>query len=215
MTGVETSLPNRTPSSMKGIFLDLETSGLDPSRHCVLEIALKIIDLQSGQELAQYERVIHQSDSEWEKRDPIAIRHNGFTKEKLDSGDSTDKVRCELIDLFAQHDIQRGRAVFICQNPSFDRGFFRHIVPVYTQEDLLWPYHWLDFASMYWAKRVQAAQSGEEAFPRRIQLSKDNIAQFHHLPTEARPHRAINGVDHLLACYQEVVGWIPPASSTP
>ncbi|MDE3048090.1 MAG: hypothetical protein KGI83_07075, partial [Verrucomicrobiota bacterium] len=38
-------------------------------------------------------------------------------------------------------------------------------------------------------------------------FSKDLIAQQYALPGEEKPHRAMNGVRHLLLCYQAVVGF--------
>jgi DNA polymerase-3 subunit epsilon/oligoribonuclease len=197
---------------MKGIFLDLETSGLDSSKHSVLEIALKLVDLRTSSILVSYESVLRQNQAVWDLRDPESIQVNGFSWERMQSGQEPELVAKEVTDILEAHKIRRGSAVFICQNPSFDRSFFRQLVPVYEQERLLWPYHWLDFASMYWALRLKEAQSGLSAFPQRIQLSKDAIAQHHKLPTEARPHRAMNGVDHLLLCYGQIVGWVPEST---
>ena len=109
--------------------------------------------------------------------------------------------------LFDKHDIKRGEAVFICQNPSFDRIFFSQLIDVDTQEKLLWPYHWLDLASMYWAEAIRKAKGGEEKYPWMTGCSKDKIATALELPKEVKPHRAMNGVNHLLLCYESVVGF--------
>ena len=101
----------------------------------------------------------------------------------------------------------RKKAVFICQNPSFDRGFFSQLIDPDTQEDLNWPYHWLDLASMYWAISMDKAKKQNCPFPWETGISKDLIASHYNLPAEDKPHRAMNGVDHLLICYEAVVGF--------
>jgi oligoribonuclease len=192
---------------MLGIFLDQETSGLDSSKHCVLEIAFRIIDLASGQEKAAYSAVISHTEEVWGMRDPVSITINGFAWEEVLAGKPEDAVAKEIRAIFKDVGIQRGKSVFICQNPSFDRAFFTQLIDTYTQEKLFWPYHWLDFASMYWALEIEKCMRTHQAIPDELKLSKDMIAQNLNLPKEARPHRAMQGVDHLLLCYKNVVGF--------
>lgn len=192
---------------MLGIFLDIESSGLDSYRHRVLEVAFKIIDLNDGDEKYSYVSIVRQPLEVWEKRDPISIEVNGFTWDKVLQGKEEGLIKEELIAIFKQLQIERGKAVYICQNPSFDRGFFAQLVPVYVQEQYQWPYHWLDFASMYWALLVKELNEKNVALPQEINLSKNTIAQQYGLPAEVTPHSAMNGVNHLILCYQKVVGF--------
>jgi oligoribonuclease len=188
---------------MLGIFLDIETSGLDSFHHRVLEIAFKIVDLEVGEEKYSYQSIVKQPKEVWEKRDLTSIEINGFTWEKALLGKEEFLIRREIIEIFTYLNIERGKGVFICQNPAFDRGFFSQLIDVYTQEQQQWPYHWLDFASMYWALRVKEGIIPDNEF----HLSKNAIAQHFQLPIENYPHSAMNGVDHLLLCYRTVVGF--------
>ncbi len=192
---------------MLGIFLDQETSGLDSLKHRVLEIAYTIVDLATGESLATYDAIIAQPQEVWAQRDPKSIAINGFRWDMLCTGKSEQQVREDIIATFKRVGIQRGKSVFICQNPSFDRVFFSQIIDPYAQERLFWPYHWLDFASMYWALEIQRCTQSKEPIPDELKLSKDSIAKAKQLPSEDRPHRAINGVRHLLLCYTSVVGF--------
>ncbi len=192
---------------MLGVFLDSETNGLNSRVHRIVEIAFKIVDLSTGSLKGEYETVIVQSEAEWERSDRESLKINGFTWEETARGKPLEKVSQEIIELFADHKIQRTKAVFICQNPSFDRVFFSQVVDPHTQEALYWPYHWLDLASMHWAITMEKAAQKKGPFPWEIGVSKDKIASFHHLPPEEKPHRAMNGVSHLLLCYQAVVGF--------
>ncbi len=191
---------------MRAVFLDLETTGLDPKSHCVIDIAFKIIDISSGQTLAQYQSIVKQNEKAWSTHDPISLQINGYTWELVQTGKDSALVEQEVIDLFKTHEIVRGKSIFICQNPAFDRIFLSQLIPIAKQEQLLWPYHWLDLASMYWALMVKKYSEHNLPFPEAMSLSKNEIAKYYNLSSEAHPHLAINGVDHLIECYQAVLG---------
>lgn len=192
---------------MLGIFLDQETTGLDSFTHRVVEIACRVVDLSTGHCLASYEAVVSQGDSVWQARDLGAIEINGFTQEELRRGKTEAEIGKEIIELFTRLGIKRSYAAFICANPSFDRPFFSQIVPTYTQERLNWPYHWLDLASMYWALECVKIKELGARLPESVVLSKDSIATKLALPKEQKPHRAMQGVEHLLLCYTALVGF--------
>lgn len=192
---------------MKGIFLDTETNGLNFKRHRLIEIAYKIIDLSDGSELSQYSALHKVSHEEWKMSDPASLQVNGFKWEDLAEGKSQQVISEEIQKDFIAQGIKRGSAVYICQNPSFDRVFFSSIVDSDLQEQHGWPYHWLDMASMFWALRIKKGG----ALPWEIGFTKDKIAKFLGLGSEEHPHRAMNGVNHLLQIYEEVVSFPAPS----
>ena len=193
---------------MLGIFLDSETNGLNAEVHKLLEIAFQIVDLHTGDVKKVYQSVISQPHDFWVKSDPESLKINGFTWDEVLGGKPPKVVEQEIIQIFADYGIQRKKAVFICQNPSFDRVFFSQLIHPNTQEVLRLPYHWLDLASMHWAILIDAAKRKKGPMPWEVGLSKDMIAAFHNLPAENKPHRALNGVSHLLLCYKAVVGFL-------
>ena len=190
---------------MLGIFLDIETNGLNPFKHRALEIAFQVIDLGDGEQKANYESIVYQPPYVWERSDSSSLQINGFTWQKVALGTSEATISREIVHIFNNLNIKRGNSVFICQNPSFDRGFFSQLVDVETQEKYKWPYHWLDLASMYWALHIHKLNTPVQYTPK-DGLSKDEIASSLGLASEAKPHRAMNGVDHLLLCYKKIVG---------
>lgn len=194
---------------MLGIFLDTETNGLNPFKHHILEIALAIVDAETGLRKETISAVLQQPRSAWDGSDPESLKVNGFTWEEVQKGRPPQEVIAMIEAAFQRCDIRRGQAVFICQNPSFDRAFFSHLFSTERQEALKWPYHWLDLASMYWSHAMYVAvhHNKKQAFPWQTGYSKDKIAAVFGLPAEAQPHRAMNGVEHLLLCYQAVVGF--------
>ena len=189
---------------MLGVFLDTETSGLDPFVHVPLELAFVIVDLVSGQELCAFETLFQVSEEAWAARDQTSVSVNGLTFEDVSKGILPSQAMPEIETLFSDYQINNDRAFFICQNPSFDRPFFSKIIPSYRQEMLRFPYHWLDLASMFWAIQGVKKQKREPFY---IRVSKDTIAKALGLAPEATPHRAMNGVRHLLACYKHLVGF--------
>lgn len=192
---------------MLGIFLDTETNGLNPRVHRILEIAFQIVDLMTGEVKEKFQAVINHSFEEWEKSDLESLKINHFTWDEVQKGRHLPHAAGEIVEIFHQHNIQRKKAVFICQNPSFDRIFFSQVIDPNEQERLRWPYHWLDLASMHFALSMEKARNKQGPLPWEIGFSKDMIAAFHKLPAEDKPHRAMNGVKHLLLCYRAVVGF--------
>jgi oligoribonuclease len=186
-----------------GVFLDSETNGLDWSKHTILEICFIIKNLITGEKVDSYNALIIPNEEEWRNSD---VKSLAYTKISLDALKTDGKerllVRQEILSIFKRNNIVRGKAVFICQNPSFDRVFFSRLVEVDTQERLLLPYYWLDLASMYWSKRIAEKPSSYT-----FSISKDGIAKHFNIADEEKPHRAEAGVKHLIECYNSVVGF--------
>lgn len=186
---------------MLGIFLDLETTGLNYKYHRTIEIAFQIINLQSNVILDEYSQIIFQPEEIWRQSNPESLAINGFTLDMVSSGKPEGEVQKEIIEIFKKHRIIRGSALFICQNPSFDRIFFSQIIDPDLQERFKWPYHWLDLASMHWG--IQVLEKKEA--PNEIGTTKNQIAKFYGIKEEEFPHRALQGVEHLVACYRAMM----------
>ncbi len=188
---------------MLGIFLDTETNGLEPLRHRIIDVAYQVINLITGEKKGEYQSLIAQSKEVWSVSNPDSLKVNGFTYEAIKDGKSEAQIKEDILAHFEELAIHRKNAVFICQNPSFDRVFLSQIIDPKIQNDLLWPYHWLDLASMYWAVYVKS-QKKIESFKN---FSKDMIASELNLPPENKPHQAMRGAEHLLLCYEALIGF--------
>lgn len=186
---------------MIGIFLDTEANGLDWRVHQMIELSFILVDLKTGKQLFSYSSLIQIDKNDWKNSSPISLAFTGISWESLQKGKEKSVVKKEMLEIFAKAGISRKTAVFIGQNPSFDRIFLSSLVSINEQEALNWPYIWLDLASMFFAKESTAQNIDS------IELSKDKIAKFYHLPPEEKPHRALRGVEHLIACYEKVVGF--------
>lgn len=190
---------------MLAIFLDIETTGLDATKHAPIDIALEVVNVTSGRVRGSYNRIVKQPKEVWDRHDPASIKFNGFSWEQVSEGTDPQVIHQEIIELFNKLSVQRDNSTFICQNPAFDRIFLSQVVDIYEQDRLNWPYHWLDLASMYWANLSKKNSTQGIQFPETLNLSKNEIARVYGIPPEAEPHRAMNGVKHLMSCYQAVL----------
>ena len=190
---------------MQLIFLDTETTGLNPEKHRILEIAYKVIDSLTGRVVVSYESLIAQPLEVWAAADPDSLLINGFQWEQILQGKREEVVACEIANDLNHLGLGQKGGVFICQNPSFDRAFFLQLINADLQEDFGWPYHWLDLASMYWAVRLREDHTVAKVLKERS-LSKNSIAEHYGITPEQEPHRAMNGVKHLIACYEAIFG---------
>lgn len=187
------------------IFLDTETTGLNPEKHRIVEIAFKVIDSISLKPIVSYEAIVAQPRAVFASADPTSLKVNGFTWEKLLKGKAEEVVAAEIANDLNHTHLREKSGVFICQNPSFDRAFFSQLLNVDMQENFGWPYHWLDLASMYFAMRLREDKNSVKKLQEK-ELSKNRIAEYLGLPKESDPHGAMNGVNHLIACYEALFG---------
>jgi len=188
---------------MLSIFLDIETTGLDPLKHVAIDIAFEIYDTTKGF-LGFYQSLIKPSEQDWKRADPSSLSINGYSFEECLKGKEKKQIAQEILALFASCKVERGNTVFICQNPAFDRMFFAQIIDFSLQEQQKLPYHWLDLGSMVWALSVQKGTDSREETLAYIPLSKNAIAKAYGIPAEEEPHLAIGGVKHLVRCYKKV-----------
>lgn len=184
------------------IFLDTETTGLDPGVHRPLEIAFKVREAGTKELLASYSTLIYQPPAVRQAANPNSSAIHGISWDEVEGGKSEKRVGQEILELLQGLLIAKQGGFFLCQNPSFDRAFFNQLIAPELQQSERLPYHWLDLASMYWVYSLI-----EHAHPvsREEDLSKDRIAAALKLPRERTPHRALDGVNHLIACYDALI----------
>lgn len=113
------------------VFVDIETTGLDPARHVILEIAALICDEQLN-EIDSKSFVIQQDavviDKPW-----IAQNHGQLISECMSKGSvSLGEADMALFQLIRSH--TKGEQVPICGNSvHFDRKFLERHVPEFME----------------------------------------------------------------------------------
>src|SRR5579871_1366582 len=115
------------------IFLDTETNGLDSISNVPLNIALFIYNATTGAIGEVYNAMIKCTYEEFKSSDPEALKVNGITWESVKDGKSIGDIKSDIMKIFSENKITCSNSRFICQNPSFDKGFFNKIIDPKTQ----------------------------------------------------------------------------------
>jgi DNA polymerase-3 subunit epsilon len=107
----------------QGVFLDIESTGLDPSRSEPIELAMVPFDYTRDGRIVAVHAALHQFN---QPSDPIPSEITaitGITDEEV----SGHKLDCEAIKAFA------GKAsVILAHNAAFDRPFAERISPIFA-----------------------------------------------------------------------------------
>ncbi len=166
-------------------FFDLETTGLNPDQHEIIEIGMVRVNQQTMEETGRFEaRIMPQNLA---AADPVALRINGFTKEKWSDAISLTDALKGFADATAG-------SVLIAQNISFDWGFLRR---AYEESgiELRTDYHRLDLLSIAYAK---LKPKGVISY--RLQKLRE---YFNIPPNEA--HRALADSEMALAIFKKLI----------
>ncbi|ADO70451.1 3'-5' exonuclease [Stigmatella aurantiaca] len=133
--------PSLPPHLRTLCFVDLETTGLDASRHEVLEVAVLRVDARSLKVLAEYEARVQ--PTRLADAHPEALAVCGYSDEEWRDALSLEEVLATVTPLLAG-------TLVAGHNTSFDWGF---LVEGYRRTALTLPsvdYHRLDTASLAW-----------------------------------------------------------------
>ena len=183
-------------------FLDIETTGLDPERHEIIEIAVQRVDPVTLHPLRTLNMKVH--PEHLETADPVALRVAGFEPAAWRLSRPLDHALREAAPLLAG-------ALVAGHNVGFD---WRFLERNYRRRGLPLPmvdYHRLDTASLAWP----LLSSGELR-----SLSLDSLCTYFGIPRPS-PHRALADVKATILVArrlrERVLGGTPtaPASRPP
>lgn len=121
-------------------FLDIETTGLDPEAHEIIEIGFIVVDSRNMQLIES--RSIKVRPRKIETASPEAIAVNGYSKEKWKAGYAMDLRDALWIVSESCTD-----TTLVCKNVSFDWSFLKRS---FSRKDIPDPFHYqrLDIQSM-------------------------------------------------------------------
>lgn len=124
------------------VFVDIETTGLDPEKHEIIEIGCLVVDGESFKVLQEYVRKI--KPLHIEKADPEALSINGYNEDGWRDAENLGEVLGEFASLAPG-------GIIIGWNVSFDWQFlsvnFERLGIIHTFD-----YHRLDVMSIAYAK---------------------------------------------------------------
>lgn len=177
------------------IIADIEASGLDIHKHSLLSIG--------AVELEHPDRQFYGECRMWDGAGimPDAIAVNGFTEEEC--RDPKKQSLVELVNEFYHWIEQCEDKTLAGQNISFDRDFLNDS---FSRAGMSWhfSYRTLDLHSMAYMdalKRGAAIAHKNE----RSDLNLDAILKYLGLPSEPKPHHALNGAKYEAECFSRIL----------
>jgi DNA polymerase-3 subunit epsilon len=154
--------------------IDLETTGLDPTKHEIIEVGMIIINQPELEIIETYEAKVKPLHIETASTE--ALKLNGYTTQEWEGALNIEDVLREIAD--------RTAGCIICNhNVSFDWSF---LVAGFTNNHInhSFDYHMYDIASMIWLKLSHTD------LPK---LNLNTTAKYLGIEPEPAQHRALNG----------------------
>lgn len=167
------------------VFIDIETTGLDPTVHEMVEFAAKRISCR-GVELDETEfrvKPLHPETAQ-----PEALKLNGYDPEKWQNALDPESALRRIVD-FCCGD----QAIIVGQNPGFDLGFINAMIKQYGAKDKI-PYHKVDTVSLAYTILVPLGLE---------RLSLKNICEFLGI-SNAGEHGAMRDVERCVEVYYKL-----------
>ena len=168
-------------SPKKIAFVDLETTGLDPFKHEIIEIGVVIYDAGTGT-LTEFGKKIRPMNIE--AADPKALEINGYSEEEWKKALPLKAVLQELAS-------RCDGAYFMAYNATFDWSFLE---VAYEKARMTNPFHYhrLCIMSMAWAKIPKSKVEG---------YSLKTVCAYLGITPEPKMHRAVNGATKAMEVY--------------
>ncbi len=156
------------------VIVDLETTGLNPTRHEIIEVGMLIVRQPDLEVVEAYEAKIKPLHIETATSEALEV--NGYNELEWENARNIKEVLQEVADKAAD--------CIICNhNVSFDWSFLLEGFTKYNIKHSF-DYHMYDIASMIWLKL------SDTDLPR---LNLNITAQFLGIESEPSQHSALNG----------------------
>lgn len=156
--------------------IDLETTGLDPAKHEILELACVLIEADTLREISRYEaRII---PKHLETADVRALEVNGYSSEMWENAIELSEALLTISKLTSY-------AYLLGYNVSFDYGFLK---AAYDQTGIKDEscYQRLDLLTLAWFRIPHL---------KLLSWKMKEVARYLEVPPEPAVHRAMNGVE--------------------
>lgn len=166
---------------------DVETTGLDPQKHEIVEIGLIVVNQNTLQILDEFEAKV--KPVHIELANPQALEVNGYSE--ADWRDAKDLK--SAMDVYAQ---KTKDAIFLAHNVTFDWSF---IFEAFKKSGVInsMDYHRIDLLTLAWSKVPKLSNL--------TRLNLNDLCEYFGIPKEPEPHRAINGVRNELAVLKKLL----------
>lgn len=192
--GAPAPSPVDDPENWLLAFVDVETTGVVPGHHEMIDIGVVLANLQ-GEEIDRlFMRIMPEHP---ERTDEEAAAINGFSVERWKNLDavSTETAAERIID-FHKEAADGKRILMVAHNSQFDAAFVDFLLRAAGhRRDEIYFYYVLDIPSMAWGMGLR-------------QLYGQRLAEFFGIPDEPRvaaEHTGITGADLNLRMYRELL----------
>jgi DNA polymerase III epsilon subunit-like protein len=182
------------------ISIDLETTSLSPLHGAAISAGAALFNSEETLYLEAYLR------RGGVQITPQALEVNGETDAGLRSRKAEDGYvsEVEMLKQLAEFAIENEATVLIGKNPQFDYDFLLEIYQRnrLSKTDFVFPFSYrkIDWANMIVPLMVLRGQDVNHAA-----LSSDNLSILAGLEEEAKPHNALNGALHNVACVRQII----------
>lgn len=166
------------------LFIDLETSGLDPLIHGIMSIGAVVTDMDDKVVIRKYWKI--KLDERYQ-RDPVALKVNGLDP---DTGMELKEALCEFINLC--RNIGKSVILITC-NGKFDLAFLQAVIP---NVNLVLPRYQIDLQSVF----VCLSQLG--LYDGKVNL--DAIAALHGCARSGDKHDALEDCMLMVQIFSEM-----------
>lgn len=196
LSAQEVRWPPENPADWRLAFIDVETTGLIPGEHEMIDIGLILTDLDGVEQARLFRRVM---PTHPERITPGAAAVNGFNLERWQElgAISESALLAELDSLFEAYAKDK-QVLMVAFNSQFDAAFMQHF---YREYERNWREHFfyfvMDIPSMAWILGLRG-------------LSGKNIANALGIgdePHDPLLHTGITGADLNLRIYRALLNF--------
>ena len=187
--------PDDDPDRWGIAVLDVETTGLDPDYHEMIDLGLIYIDLE-GNELGRF--FIRIKPDFPERIGDIARSINGYSIERWEELDALPEEEgvAQFLSFHEEHKEERTWVV-MAYNAYFDRGFLDALLKQHgTSFRDIYTYFVLDLPSMAWGAGIQDLQHADVARALGVEPETDDPLR----------HTGISGAEFNVQVYKGLLG---------
>jgi DNA polymerase-3 subunit epsilon len=169
--------------SFRKVFVDLETSGLDPNHHEILEVAL----IKDNGE-TYLTKITPQHPERFSEE---ALKVNGYSPDAWANANSLPTALSQIKEFLKEKDVS---ILLVAHNAKFDYGFLE---AVYKQNNIKQPfsYHTIDTVTLALEHLVPLGLD---------KLSLKDVCRFLSIEPEPDVHSALNGAKKCQEVYDKI-----------
>jgi DNA polymerase III epsilon subunit-like protein len=195
----ELPAPADDPDAWLLAFVDVETTGLVPGFHEMVDIGVILADLE-GQEIDRlFLRIMPEHP---ERASPEAVAVNGFSVERWEAFGASSPADAvgSLLEFHRRHGAGK-RILMVAHNSQFDAAFLDQLMrSAGRSRNDLYYYYVLDIPSMAWALDLRLLHG--QRLAERLGIEDE--------PRTAIDHTGITGADLNLRVYRELLQYHNP-----